>query len=272
MPQHHQLRPTLEPHPPVQRHGRIDRIGSPHDDVYMRCFFPDARMETLLDLEARIRHKVAQTAATVGIEHEVIPGAATSDVVFAETREEIEKLRAENPELLETGGELTGAQSGEAYRQELRKGLERFGGQIENLPWGSGSRMRGERDGHFFCARVGERVYLRFVPTDQSTILGDSLTCLRLITCNTGISVESMSSTTRWEEPRLSALLIKSRLIAASPAKFSSCPSTSVSNDCSREVSAAPRSQVFSEPISRKVGSCESRSASIHLAPKVERL
>src|SRR5665213_281121 len=167
----------------VQRHGRIDRIGSPHDDVYMRCFFPDARMETLLDLEARIRHKVAQAAATVGIEHEVIPGAATSDVVFAETREEIEKLRAENPELLETGGEMTGAQSGEAYRQELRKGLERFGDQIENLPWGSGSGLRGERDGHFFCARVGERVYLRFVPTGESIVLRDSLTCLRLITC-----------------------------------------------------------------------------------------
>jgi len=167
----------------VQRHGRIDRIGSPHDDVYMRCFFPDARMEALLDLEDRIRRKVAQAAATVGIEHEVIPGAATSEIVFAETREEIEKLRQENPELLETGGEMAGAQSGEAYRQELRKGLERFGDQIVNLPWGSGSGLRGERDGHFFCGRVGDRVYLRFVPAEEPAVLRDSLTCLRLITC-----------------------------------------------------------------------------------------
>ena len=30
-----------------------------------------------------------------------------------------------------------------------------------------------------------------------------------------------------------------------------------------REVSAAPQSQIFSEPISRNVGSCESRSASL---------
>jgi len=106
----------------VQRHGRIDRIGSPHDQIFMRCFFPEARLEVLLDLEVRIRNKVAQAAATVGVEHEVIPGAATSDLVFAETREQIEKLRAENPELFETGGEPPGAQSGEAYRQELRKG------------------------------------------------------------------------------------------------------------------------------------------------------
>jgi hypothetical protein len=167
----------------VQRHGRIDRIGSPHDHVYMRCFFPDARLEALLELESRIRHKVAQAAATVGIEHEVIPGAATSEIVFAETRDEIEKLRAENPGLFETAGEISGVQSGEAYRQELRKGLERFGERITKLPWGAGSGMRGERDGHLFCARVGDRVYLRFVPADGQSVLKDSLTCLRLISC-----------------------------------------------------------------------------------------
>ena len=167
----------------VQRHGRIDRIGSPHEDVYMGCFFPDANMEVLLELETRIRRKVAQAAATVGMEHEVIPGAATSDQVFAETREEIEKLRAENPELFETAGEAKGTQSGEAYRQELRKGLERFGDQIRDLPWGAGSGIYGERDGHFFCSRVGDRVYLRFVPLDGQPILKESLTCLRLISC-----------------------------------------------------------------------------------------
>src|SRR5207253_1995338 len=64
----------------VQRHGRIDRIGSPHANVYIRCFFPDVRLDALLELEGRIRRKVAQAAATVGVEHEVIPGAATSEL------------------------------------------------------------------------------------------------------------------------------------------------------------------------------------------------
>jgi hypothetical protein len=41
----------------------------------------------------------------------------------------------------------------------------------------------------------------------------------------------------------------------ASPAKFSCSASVLVSNVCNREVKAAPRSQIFSEPISRKVGS-----------------
>jgi hypothetical protein len=167
----------------VQRHGRIDRIGSPHNDVYIWCFFPDQRLEALLDLEGRIRRKVAQAAASVGVEHEVIPGAATSDLVFTETVAEIERLKQEDPTLLETAGERAGAQSGEAYRQELRKGLEKYGRQIENLPWGSGSGLTGPRAGHLFCARVGDRVFLRFVPLEAEAILRDSLACLRSISC-----------------------------------------------------------------------------------------
>jgi hypothetical protein len=167
----------------VQRHGRIDRIGSPHKDVYIWCFFPDHRLEELLDLERRIRHKVAQAAATVGVEHEVIPGAATSDRVFTETVEEIERLKAQDPSLLETAGERAGTQSGEAYRQELRKGLENYGKEIEDLPWGSGSGFVGPRAGHLFCARVGDRSFLRFVPRGDEVILRDSLACLRTIAC-----------------------------------------------------------------------------------------
>ena len=51
----------------VQRHGRIDRIGSKHSDVYMWCFFPDKQLEELLNLEERIRRKLAQAAASIGV-------------------------------------------------------------------------------------------------------------------------------------------------------------------------------------------------------------
>jgi hypothetical protein len=168
----------------VQRHGRIDRIGSPHKDVFIRCFFPDRRLEELLDLEARIRRKLAQAAASIGVEHEVIPGAATSEIVFAETREEIERLRREDPTIFVNAGEDPSAHSGEEYRQELRRGLDRFGEKIKSLPWGAGSGFAGgARRGHFFCARVGERLFLRFVPWNDKPIVKDTLGCLRLIAC-----------------------------------------------------------------------------------------
>jgi hypothetical protein len=168
----------------VQRHGRIDRIGSPHRDVYIRCYFPDVRLDALLDLEARIRRKLAQAAASVGVEHEVIPGAVTSDIVFAETREEIERLRREDPTLFVNAGEDPLAHSGEEYRQELRKGLELYGDRIAALPWGAGSGFRGGAlKGHFFCARVGDRLFLKFVPWNGGETIRDTLACLRLIAC-----------------------------------------------------------------------------------------
>jgi hypothetical protein len=175
----------------VQRHGRVDRIGSPHRDVYVRCFFPDRQLDALLGLEERIRRKLAQAAATVGVEQEVIPGAATGDVVFAETRTEIEKLRREDATLLENAGEDPSAHSGEEYRQELRKGLERYGNRIERLPGGAGSGFRGGPiKGHFFCARVGTRVLMRFVPFEEGKIVRDTLSCLRLIACREDASYD----------------------------------------------------------------------------------
>ena len=97
----------------VQRHGRIDRIGSKHREVFLRCVFPDTRLDELLGLEERLNRKIAQAAASVGV-GEVIPDQQRRlDRSFSETREEIERLRAEDASIFERGGTRLGAQSGE---------------------------------------------------------------------------------------------------------------------------------------------------------------
>ena len=180
----------------VQRHGRIDRIGGPHRRVFLRTIFPADRLDRLLDLERRILEKLALAAASVGVAPP-IPGAARGGQVFAETRAEIEKLLAEDSALFERGGAAGAAQTGEEYRQTLRKALADGGGRIANLPWKIGSGMvRGARRGVFFCAAVGrdsdlERTYLRFVDAgdDWRPAAGDGAVerelgaCLRLIEC-----------------------------------------------------------------------------------------
>jgi hypothetical protein len=168
----------------VQRHGRIDRIGSPHDDVYMSCVFPSDELERLLKLEARLRRKLAQAAATIGIESEVIPGGAVAEIIYGEKLSQIEALRVGDASLFENGGEDPTAHSGEQYRQELRKGLEQRRQPITQLPWAVGSGFRGGfQDGHFFCCRVGDRIFLRFAPSDGSDVITETLACLRRILC-----------------------------------------------------------------------------------------
>jgi superfamily II DNA/RNA helicase len=197
----------------VQRHGRVDRIGSPHLKVFLRTFFPDKQLEALLNLEARVRRKLAQAAASVGVEDAPIEEGAIGDQSFAETREEIEKLRREDASIYEAGGTTGAAQTGEEYRQELRRALAKYGNAIRELPWRSGSGMRkGERAGHLFCATVGGRIYLRFVPRERGHELVAELgTCLRLLECTEEtpriLSAEmALAAYDAWARARLSIL------------------------------------------------------------------
>ena len=78
---------------------------------------PDRELDSLLTLEERIRAKLAQAAASIGVESEVIPDGAVSNIVFTETREQIRALQREEADLLINGGDEPNAFSGEEYRQ-----------------------------------------------------------------------------------------------------------------------------------------------------------
>ena len=175
----------------VQRHGRIDRIGSPHNRVFLRTIFPVDRLDALLRLEERILSKLAMAAASVGVASP-IEGAAYGTQVFTETRDEIERLLNQDSSLYERGATVSAAQTGEEYRQTLRKALQQDRNRIVHMPWNIGSGMRrGSQRGVFFCAVVGERTFLRFVPADEvwgvssaeHAIVREIGTCLRLIEC-----------------------------------------------------------------------------------------
>ncbi len=173
----------------VQRHGRIDRIGSYHSEIFLHCVFPDKRLDDLLGLEERLHRKIAQAAASVGVA-DVLPGQLSRvEVIFSETREEIDRLRREDPTLFERGGTRRGAQSGEEFRQELRQALEdsALAEQIKMLPAKSGSGMSasdvGKRPGFVFCARVADHdePKFRFVEASASgelEVTAETLTCL----------------------------------------------------------------------------------------------
>jgi HKD family nuclease len=156
----------------VQRHGRIDRIGSKHDTVQMGLFFPAAHLDELLHLEETLERKLAQAEAAVGA-GVVLPGRTPGkQIIFADTREQIDQLYNENPDLLESRGS-SAALSGEEYRRrlslEMKDPFTRH--DVEALPFGSGSgfenpRIRG--NGYVFCIKIGnhEKPWFRFIPVD----------------------------------------------------------------------------------------------------------
>lgn len=177
----------------VQRHGRVDRIGSKHDFVYLGLFFPTERLDDLLALEARLEAKLALADAAVGA-GEVLPGRGPGhDVNLADDKviDEIEKL-------LDTGGS-SASLSGEEYRRRLYGAFSvdaMTKADILTLPYGSGSGFENPAvhgNGFVFCIRIGasSKPWFRYVPAGddwavthgedgQPLISGDTLISLRV--------------------------------------------------------------------------------------------
>lgn len=182
----------------VQRHGRIDRIGSPHKRVTIDCFFPAENLDRLLGLEAKLQRKIAYANAAVGVGN-VLPSQIadpTVEVLLHDVRADIIDLYNEDPTILIEGGGSE-AISGEEYRRRLSKALEMANVKREvlGLPYGSGSGFHSAKisqPGYVFCVRIGdeEKPWFRFVPADPKTwepvrdidgnaeVDDDTLTCL----------------------------------------------------------------------------------------------
>lgn len=179
----------------VQRHGRIDRIGSPHSRVFMRSFFPSTKLNELLGLEAALHRKLTQAAKSIGVEGEVVPGLDAADErVFADADEKLRRLYNEDAGLLDEV-EDTGSLSGEEFRRELADCLADLGWKktITELPWVAGTGRKVDDAGGFvFCARIGDhpRPVFRYLPlTPDGTLDGDAisddvLTCLAHAACD----------------------------------------------------------------------------------------
>jgi len=161
----------------VQRHGRVDRIGSKHAYIHLRCFFPDSHLEQLLALEKRLQLKLKHAAAAFGAD-EVLPGMQPVERVLSETAQEIEKLRDEDAGLFDP--ERGASASSEEFQRRLQRALESdtVKRQIQGLPWGAGTGLvkPGARSGVVFCVIVADhpRPFFRFVPTEPD-VAGEHL-------------------------------------------------------------------------------------------------
>jgi hypothetical protein len=163
----------------VQRHGRIDRIGSEHRKVKIGCFFPEEHLEELLELEETLQRKIAYANAAIGM-GEVIPGQRVRpnlDIVHHDIAADLNGVRdlaAGNADILVNRGG-SAALSGEEYRRRLDRAMRDDNVQrdVLALPFGSGSGFvstRLRQAGWVFCVKIGEHAkpWFRFVLADPA--------------------------------------------------------------------------------------------------------
>jgi hypothetical protein len=188
----------------VQRHGRIDRIGSKHDYVHLGLFFPAERLDELLALEERLERKLALADAAVGA-GEVLPGRGPGHEVNLADDQVVDEFE----KLLEAGGS-SASLSGEEYRRRL---YDAFGmepmlkADVISLPFGSGSGFVNPAvhgNGYVFCINIGrsEKPWFRYVPVDDGWSIKHNETGQPLVSPDTLVALRAadplQSTAERW--------------------------------------------------------------------------
>lgn len=157
----------------VQRHGRVDRIGSKHDYVYLGLFFPAERLDALLELESRLEAKLALADAAVGAGG-VLPGRGPGHEVNLADDQVIDEFE----KLLDAGGS-SASLSGEEYRRRLFGAFNMepaLKSDVLSLPYGSGSGFVNPTvhgNGYVFCVKIGKsaKPWFRYIPANEDWTL-----------------------------------------------------------------------------------------------------
>ena len=184
----------------VQRNGRVIRLRSPHDEVFLTTMLPSpGELERILGLEARIQSKIKAASGVYGMESEVIEGLEAELHSFAE------RLAGGDPGLALEAEEDSGAFVGEELRRMVDRAVAE--GEVErvrHLPWGIGACFRQQPGGRsigapgvFFGTRTqpmadaefGYR-YWRYVELDSGDVVDGDLEILRRIDPHGGAPAE----------------------------------------------------------------------------------
>ncbi|MCP4570862.1 MAG: helicase, partial [bacterium] len=168
----------------VQRAGRIDRIGSEFDTLWLYNMFPDAGLERLLGLVESLSTKIAHIDQA-GFHDASILGETANPRNFNTLR----RIRAEDGTAIEEEERFTELAGAEAFSQQLREFLDTHGREaVESLPDGihSGLARQGAR-GVFFYFRAdtadGAQHFWRYLDLREGRILDNRHVIGSVIAC-----------------------------------------------------------------------------------------
>ncbi|MCD6371831.1 MAG: hypothetical protein J7L39_03890, partial [Candidatus Aenigmarchaeota archaeon] len=133
----------------LQRAGRIDRIGSPYEKIFVCNVFPEDELESLLRLVHILQTKITKIDEAIGLDQRIL-GEEIHPKVFGIIR----RIRMRDTKILDELDEMTFG-GGEKFYQPIkdfikRQGLEELK-RIEKIPYGIYSGLKkGRIRGIFF--------------------------------------------------------------------------------------------------------------------------
>ncbi|MDR0911618.1 MAG: phospholipase D-like domain-containing protein [Methanobrevibacter sp.] len=162
----------------IQRAGRIDRIGSPFDEIYVYNFFPEKELESLLNLVSILKNKINNINNTLGLDSSVL-GEKINTKVFGVIRQIKKKDKnvwnIENDDL-----------GGESLYQPLKDYLQDNAiSEIEKIPNGIYSGLKREISGIFYYYKYDDDFHFWYLKKlNDQTLLKSKTEILEYIKCN----------------------------------------------------------------------------------------
>jgi hypothetical protein len=161
----------------IQRAGRIDRLGSPHEVLSIYNCFPEDGLESLLQLVARLQRRIRDIDNTIGLDASVL-----GEIIHPRSLDELRKIKQGEQDILdelERQGELV---STDEMKLPLIAYLQAMGEQrLREIPLGIHSGKRSARPGTFFAFRAKERHFWRFYPAEGGNAITDKRQIFQMI-------------------------------------------------------------------------------------------
>jgi len=164
----------------IQRSGRIDRLRSPFDIIYIQNFFPEEGLEKLLGIVDTLNKKIMQISETVGLDVSIL-GETISPKVF----NALKRIKLKDKTVideLERENELV---SNEEFREELlRFFMKSSKEELEKIPLGVHSGLeKPPAKGIFFYFKTRDYHFLEYYDLLRKKIRDNRLEILRLVHC-----------------------------------------------------------------------------------------
>ena len=170
----------------VQRAGRIDRIGTDFDTLWIHNMFPDKGLEKLLRLVESLSRKIADIDRAGFLDASVL-----GETVHPRNFNTLRRIRDEDGSVIEEEEQFAELASSEFLLQQLR-GLLDAGGRemLESLPDGihSGLVREGARGAFFYFQAEpsgGEKMHFwKYVDLKDGGVLDNRYLIANLIACD----------------------------------------------------------------------------------------
>ena len=169
----------------VQRAGRIDRIGTEFDTLWIYNMFPDEGLERLLGLVERLSQRISDIDS-LGL----LDASVLGETVHPRNFNTLRRIEEEDGAVIEEEEQFTELASNEFLLQMLRNFLDKGGqDQLDTLPDGihSGLAREGAR-GVFFYFRAdrefaGKMHFWKYVDLKTNGVVDNRYVIANLIAC-----------------------------------------------------------------------------------------